>query len=67
MYKAKSLSPMIPFPNIEKTVSFFTNLLQFEIRRDDKSYVVLEKDSLPVHIFEDGRRYWRDGSLFGGR
>ena len=34
MYKAKYLSPMIPSHNIEKTVSFFKNSLDFKIGRD---------------------------------
>ena len=35
MYKAKYLSPMIPSFNIEKTVSFFTGLLDFKLARDE--------------------------------
>ena len=54
MYKAKYLSPMIPSFNIEKTVSFFTDLLDFEIARDDKTYFILNKDNLTVHILRAG-------------
>ena len=54
MYKAKYLSPMIPSFNIEKTVSFFTNLLDFKIGRDEKTYVILYKDHLTVHILRAG-------------
>jgi hypothetical protein len=55
MYKAKYLSPMIPSYNIEKTVSFFRNLLDFNIERDDKTYVILNKDNLTVHILRAGQ------------
>src|SRR6185437_9646707 len=48
------LSPMIPSFDIEKTVSFFTDLLNFKVRRDDKTYVILYKDNLTVHILKAG-------------
>jgi hypothetical protein len=54
MYKAKYLSPMIPSFNITKTVSFFTDLLDFKIGRDDKTYVILYKDNSIVHILNAG-------------
>ena len=50
MYKAKYLSPMIPSYNLEKTVSFFIDLLDFKIGRDDKTYFILCKDNLTIHI-----------------
>ncbi len=54
MYKAKYLSPMIPSFDIQKTVSFFTDLLDFKIGRDDKTYVILYKDNLTIHIMRAG-------------
>ncbi|KAA9040801.1 hypothetical protein FW778_01805 [Ginsengibacter hankyongi] len=45
---------MIPSFNIEKTVSFFIDLLDFRIARDDKTYVILYKDNLTVHILRAG-------------
>ena len=54
MYKARYLSPMIPSFNIEKTVSFFIELLDFEVGRDDKTYIILYKDNLTVHIQRAG-------------
>jgi hypothetical protein len=54
MYKAKYLSPMIPSFNIEKTVSFFIDSLDFKIGRDDKTYFILYKDNLTVHIQQAG-------------
>jgi hypothetical protein len=50
MYTAKYLSPMIPSYNLEKTVSFFVDLLHFKVVRDDKAYFILYKDNLTVHI-----------------
>src|SRR5260221_2548008 len=55
MYKARHLSPMIPSFDMEKTVSFFTNLLDFKIERDDKTYVILYKDNGMVHILRAGK------------
>ncbi len=55
MYKANHLSPMIPSFDVEKTVSFFTNLLDFKIGRDDKTYVILYKDKGMVHILRAGK------------
>lgn len=55
MYIAKYLSPMIPSYNIEKTVSFFIDVLDFKIGRNDKSYFVLYKDNLTVHIQSAGK------------
>lgn len=54
MYKAKYLSPMIPSYNLEKTVSFFIDLLGFKVERDDKTYYILNKDNLVVHILRAG-------------
>jgi hypothetical protein len=54
MYKAKYLSPMIPSFNIEKTASFFIDLLQFKVKRNDKTYVVLCKDKVMLHILSAG-------------
>jgi hypothetical protein len=54
MYTAKHLSPMIPSFDIEKTVSFFMDLLDFEMVRDDKTYVILHKDNLTIHILRAG-------------
>jgi len=45
---------MIPSFNIKKTVSFFADILEFKIRRDDITYVVLEKDNVMVHILRAG-------------
>ena len=54
MYKAKYLSPMIPSYNIERTVSFFVDLLSFKIGRDDKTYMILYKDEFKIHIQRAG-------------
>ena len=54
MYTAKYLSPMIPSFDIEKTVSFFTGLLEFRIARDEKTYVILYKDNVTLHILLAG-------------
>lgn len=54
MYHAKHLSPMLPSLNIPKTVSFFTDFLDFEVIRDEKTYVILEKDNLTIHILRAG-------------
>jgi hypothetical protein len=54
MYKALYLSPMIPSFNIPGTVKFFTDVLNFNIGRDDKTYVILYKDHLTIHIMNAG-------------
>ena len=54
MYKAIHLSPMIPSFSINETVSFFQNLLDFKIARDDKTYVILSKDNATIHILRAG-------------
>jgi hypothetical protein len=54
MYTAKFLSPMVPSFNIPKTVSFFTDQLKFNIGRDEKTYVILYKDNVMVHILRAG-------------
>lgn len=54
MYTAKYLSPIIPSYNLERTVSFFLDLLDFKIGRDDKTYFILNKDNLTVHIQRAG-------------
>ncbi len=54
MYTAKYLSPMIPSYNLEKTVYFFLDMLDFKIGRNDKSYFIINKDNLTVHIQRAG-------------
>src|SRR6476661_7317393 len=54
MYRARHLSPMIPSFDIARTVAFFTDLLEFEILRDNKTYVILQKDNLTIHILHAG-------------
>ena len=54
MYTAKYLSPMVPSFNIPGTVAFFASLLNFKIVRDDKTYVMLMKDHVMVHILRAG-------------
>ncbi len=53
-YKATYLSPMIPSYNILDTVRFFTDVLNFNVARDDKTYVILYKDQSTVHILGAG-------------
>lgn len=45
---------MIPSYNLKKTVSFFLDLLDFKIGRNDKTYFILYKDNLTVHIQSAG-------------
>jgi hypothetical protein len=45
---------MIPSYNLEKTVAFFVDLLDFQIGRDDKTYFILYKDNLTLHIQRAG-------------
>jgi len=54
MYKAKYLSPMIPSFNMEETVSFFKNLLDFNVFMDEKTYAILCKDNLNIHVLPAG-------------
>ena len=54
MYTAKYLSPMIPSYNIEKTVLFFADILDFKVVRDDTKYSILQKDNLTVHVLRAG-------------
>ena len=55
MYKVLHLSPMLPSFNIKETVLFFTDILHFKIRRDEKSYVIIYKDNLTIHILQAGK------------
>lgn len=54
MYKALQISPMIPSFNLDITVSFFIDILDFKVARDDKTYIILNKDNLTVHIQRAG-------------
>ena len=54
MYRAKYLSPMIPSFNLEITASFFINLLDFKVRMDTGTYIILHKDNLTLHILRAG-------------
>jgi len=52
MYKAKYLSPKIPSFDIQKTVSFFTDVLHFKIGRVNQMYVILYKDNCSLHLLQ---------------
>lgn len=54
MYTAKYISPMIPSFDIEKTVLFFIDLLNFEVVRKEKGYAILQKNNLSIHILNAG-------------
>jgi hypothetical protein len=54
MYKAKSLSPMIPSFNMEETVSFFKDLLHFNVFMDEETYAILYKDNSSIHVLHAG-------------
>jgi len=45
---------MIPSFDMGKTVSFFRDVLKFEMLRDDKTYVILQKDDQTIHILRAG-------------
>lgn len=54
MYKATHLSPMIPSYNLKKTVSFFIDVLGFEMESGGETYYVLQKDGLTLHVQNAG-------------
>src|ERR1700761_2914383 len=54
MSKVNYLSPMVPSYNILETVKFFVDLLDFEIVRDDVTYVIIHKDGHLVHFLRAG-------------
>jgi hypothetical protein len=54
MYKAKSLSPMIPSFNMKEAVAFFKDLLHFNVFMDEETYAILYKDNSSVHVLRAG-------------
>lgn len=54
MYQAKFLSPMIPSYDLNLTVSFFMDLLDFKIARREERYAILYKEHCMVHILPAG-------------
>ncbi len=54
MYKALHLSPMIPSLDMKGTVMFFKDYFDFEIAMDEKTYAIIHKDNLTVHILPAG-------------
>ena len=55
MYQALYLSPMVPSFNIEATVRFFKDVLQFSAMMETGTYAILHKDNLTVHILPAGK------------
>lgn len=55
MYKALYLSPMIPSFAIEKTVTFFKNVLGFSTVMNTETYAICQKDNLTIHILQAGQ------------
>jgi hypothetical protein len=54
MYNALHLSPMIPSFDLEETAHFFEDVLAFSRARHDKTYSILHKNNLTVHIQRAG-------------
>ncbi len=54
MYKALHLSPMIPSHKVEETSRFFREIFSFKDVRIEKSYAILSKDNLSIHILPAG-------------
>ncbi len=55
---------MIPSFDLEKTVSFFTDLLEFRIDVNHGTYFVLSKDNLTLHIQRRLHRLHRRTAIF---
>jgi len=49
---AKRISPMLATDNMERTISFYENVLGFRTTRDSPQYVILERDGQTIH-FQD--------------
>lgn len=45
---------MIPSFHVRETVLFFQNLFGFEIVQDEKTYVILSKNNLSIHVLNAG-------------
>ena len=45
---------MIPSFNMEDTVSFFKDLLNFKVFMDEETYAILYKDNSSVHVLRAG-------------
>ncbi len=54
MYKALSVSPMIPSFNIEVTADFFRNILGFTPVMESEGYAIYQKDNLTIHVLPAG-------------
>lgn len=54
MYKAIFLIPMVPSFDINGTLSFFIDILQFSLVFNFDNYTIIEKDKLTVHILKAG-------------
>jgi predicted enzyme related to lactoylglutathione lyase len=49
---AKRISPMLATDNMERTISFYENVLGFRTTLDSAQYVILERDGQTIH-FQD--------------
>ena len=54
MDQALYLSPMIPTFNLKETISFFSDVLEFESVMETESYCIMAKDHLTVHLLRAG-------------
>ena len=53
-YQALHLSPMIPSFNLNQTLSFFKEILDFTPVLKTETYAVYQKNNLSVHILQAG-------------
>jgi hypothetical protein len=53
-YQALHLSPMIPSFNLNQTISFFKEVLDFTPVLETETYAVYQKNNLSVHILQAG-------------
>jgi catechol 2,3-dioxygenase-like lactoylglutathione lyase family enzyme len=49
-YRAKTLSPIIPVAEMQRSISFYTEVLGFDVVSQSGDYSILTRDDASVHL-----------------
>ena len=49
-YKAKTLSPIVPVADIQRSIGFYTEVLGFDVVRQSSDYSILTRGGASLHL-----------------
>ena len=54
----KQISPMLCVSDLERSVAFYRDVLQFNVAMDSSNYAIIERDCSTIHLLRRTRKSW---------